>query len=185
MKDPLHLCHPPHFVSMVTLLDHKTTLKYLAHLGFKGDTTTALQLTRKKKIDAGKAVKSPARAVLNCFVFGKKGSGKTALLRRHISLAFNGKYAPTNDPYAVVNTVEINGTEKYLVMQEFGEGVAENVFEDKKKMTTADVLCFTFDSSDMRSFAYIAQLMTEVRYSPFFFPPPNPPTKHLSLSLSK
>jgi Ras family protein T1 len=51
-------------------------------------------------------------------------------------------------------------------MQEFGEGPAENLFEDnKKKLAPADVLCFVYDSSDMRSFAYIAQLMTDVRNS--------------------
>ena len=47
-------------------------------------------------------------------------------------------------------------------MQEFGEGFAEDVFEDKKKMATADALCFVYDSSDMRSFAYILQVMTDV-----------------------
>ena len=55
-------------------------------------------------------------------------------------------------------------------MQEFGEGFAEDVFEDKKKMTTADVLCFVYDSSDMRSFAYILQLMTDVTFLSSFIP---------------
>jgi len=101
---------------MQTLLDYKTTLKYLAYLGFKGDTTTALQVTRKRRVDDRKGGKPSPRSVLNCFVFGKKGSGKSALLRRHIGLPFREKYIPTEESYSVVNTAEINGTEKYLVV---------------------------------------------------------------------
>jgi len=151
---------------MITLLDHKTTLKYLAYLGFKGDTTAALNLIRKKRADDRKSTTGKAvnRSVLNCYVFGKKGSGKTALLRRHIGLPFREKYIPTEEPYSVVNTVEMNGAEKYLVLREFGEGFAEELFDDKRKLSQADVFCFVYDSSDQRSFAYIAQLMSEYRH---------------------
>jgi len=145
--------------AMLTLLDYKTTLKYLAYLGFKGDTTAALVVTPKRKDD--RKAKKVSRTVLNCFVIGKKGSGKTSILRKHIGGGFREKLPTTTNSYSVVNTVEINGTENYLVMQEFGEGKADQVLD--KKMPSADVICFVYDSSDMKSFAYVATLATKYR----------------------
>jgi hypothetical protein len=62
------------FVSMTTLLDHKSTLKYLAYLGFEGDTRTALKVTKPKRIDRKKG--KIQRNVFSCYVFGAPGSGK-------------------------------------------------------------------------------------------------------------
>lgn len=61
--------------SMTTLLNHKTTLSYLAYLGFfDNDTTKALKLTRRRKTDrkSGKL----QRDVFLSYVFGAAGSGK-------------------------------------------------------------------------------------------------------------
>lgn len=60
--------------SMTTLLDHRTTLKYLAYLGFEGDTRTALKVTKPKKVDRKKG--KIQRNVFSCYVFGAPGSGK-------------------------------------------------------------------------------------------------------------
>lgn len=59
---------------MTTLLDYKTTLKYLAYLGFEGDTRTALKVTKPKKVDRKKG--KIQRNVFSCYVFGAPGSGK-------------------------------------------------------------------------------------------------------------
>lgn len=59
---------------MTTLLDHRTTLKYLAYLGFEGDTRTALKITKPKKVDRKKG--KIQRNVFSCYVFGAPGSGK-------------------------------------------------------------------------------------------------------------
>jgi Ras family protein T1 len=59
---------------MTTLLDYKTTLAYLAYLGFEGDTTTALKVTRSRKADGKK--KRVTRNVFLCYVFGATGCGK-------------------------------------------------------------------------------------------------------------
>lgn len=63
--------------SMTTLLDHRTTLKYLAYLGFEGDTRTALKITKPKKVDRKKG--KIQRNVFSCYVFGAPGSGKVML----------------------------------------------------------------------------------------------------------
>lgn len=60
--------------SMSTLIDHQTTLKYLAYLGFDGDTRTALKVTRPKKADRKKG--KIQRGVFLCYVFGAPGTGK-------------------------------------------------------------------------------------------------------------
>jgi len=47
-------------------------------------------------------------------------------------------------------------------LQEFGESKAEEILDDKKKLASADVICFVYDSSDNKSFSYVAQLLQDV-----------------------
>lgn len=60
--------------SMTTMLDYQLTLRYLAYLGFEGDTTTAIKVTRPRKIDRRKG--KVQRNVFLCYVFGAPRSGK-------------------------------------------------------------------------------------------------------------
>jgi len=59
---------------MTTLLSYKTTLAYLAYLGYNGDTTSALKIIRPKK--AAKKIGKIQKNVFSCYVFGSPGSGK-------------------------------------------------------------------------------------------------------------
>lgn len=105
---------------MTTLLDHKTTLEYLAHLGYPGDpTTSALQVTRPRKLDRKKGKSS--RNVFLTFVCGAPGSGKTSLLRNFAGKSYLDTYHPTNKPISVVNSVDIDGSEKYLVVSFYND----------------------------------------------------------------
>ena len=100
---------------MTTLLDHKTTLEYLAYLGYPGDSTTsALQVTKPRKLDRKKGKSS--RNVFLTFVCGAAGSGKTSLLRNFAGKPYMDTYHPTKKPISVVNSVDIDGSEKYLVV---------------------------------------------------------------------
>lgn len=100
---------------MTTLLDHKTTLAYLAYLGFPHEPrTTALQVTRARKVDRRKG--KITRNVFLCYVCGAAGSGKTSLLRAFVGKPFRPAYEPTNKLISVVNAVDIDGSEKYLVV---------------------------------------------------------------------
>jgi len=100
---------------MTTLLDHKTTLAYLAYLGYPNEPrTNALQVTRARKIDRRKG--KVTRNVFLCYVCGAAGSGKTSLLRAFAGKPFNTLYEPTNKLISVVNSVDIDGSEKYLVV---------------------------------------------------------------------
>ena len=104
--------------SMTTLLDHKTTLAYLAYLGYPDEPrTTALQITRPRKVDRRKG--KVTRNVFLCYVCGAAGSGKTSLLRAFAGKSFNNAYEQTNKMVSVVNAVDIDGSEKYLVVSFF------------------------------------------------------------------
>nr|KAJ3419958.1 ERMES complex Ca(2+)-binding regulatory GTPase gem1 [Polyrhizophydium stewartii] len=143
--------------SMTTLLDYKVTLSYLAYLGFpNSDTTTALKVTRPRKFDRKRG--KIQRDVFLCYVFGATGSGKTTLMRGFAKKGFSETYTPTKNGYSVVNSVEIGGAEKYIVMQEFGPTVDAEVLQNRKKLDACDLLCFVYDSGDANSFAYVANL---------------------------
>jgi mitochondrial Rho GTPase 1 len=102
--------------SMTTLLEHKSTLAYLAYLGYPGESqTSALHVTRPRKIDRKKG--KSTRNVFLCYICGAAGSGKTSLLRAFSGKPFRQPYQPTTKVVSVVNSVDIDGSEKYLVVR--------------------------------------------------------------------
>ncbi|EJT98761.1 mitochondrial Rho 1 [Dacryopinax primogenitus] len=159
--------------SMTTLLDHKTTLAYLAHLGYplpstiipssspstattSVSTTTALQVTRPRRSD--RKARKTSRNVFLAYVLGAGGSGKSSLLRNFVDKPFTTEYQPTRSLLSVVNAVEVGGRERYLVLQEFGSKYESEVLRNQKKLDMADVIVFVHDSSDTNSFSYISNL---------------------------
>jgi Ras family protein T1 len=106
---------------MTTLQSYKTTLAYLAYLGYPhNDTTTAL------KVLTSNHEKASQRNVFLCYVFGAKGSGKvnflashlikTSLMKGLIGRTFDEAYTPTTEEYSVVNSVQVRGVEKDFVV---------------------------------------------------------------------
>ncbi|WWC64240.1 mitochondrial Rho GTPase 1 [Kwoniella dejecticola CBS 10117] len=155
--------------SMTTLLDHRTTLNYLAYLGYSSSpatdlpTPTALHITRPRKQD--RRARKVTRSAFLCYVLGATGSGKTSLLRSFVNKGFRGGddsigggYEPTTKVLSVVNSVEIEGAEKYLVLQEFGSKYESETLRNSKKLDMADVIIYVHDSSDTNSFSYISNL---------------------------
>ncbi|KAF8158952.1 mitochondrial Rho 1 [Mycena galopus ATCC 62051] len=143
--------------SMTTLLDHKTTLAYLAYLGYPHEPRTgALQVTRPRKTDRRKG--KVARNVFLCYVCGAAGSGKTSLLKAFAGKPISSTYEPTSKMISVVNSVAIDGSEKYLVLQEFGSNYEAETLRNSKKTDLADVIVYVHDSSDTNSFSYISNL---------------------------
>ncbi|KAI5807411.1 mitochondrial Rho GTPase 1 [Peziza echinospora] len=146
--------------SMTTFVEPKTTLAYLAYLGFesreKGGNTAALKLTkpRKRRKRAGRV----ERNVVLCYVLGASGSGKSCLLDAFLSRPFNTTYHPTIRPHSVVNSVELQGGKQcYLILQELGDH-EPSILENPAKLNSCDVVCYTYDSSDPDSFAHIVDL---------------------------
>lgn len=146
--------------SMTTFEEPKTTLEYLAYLGFettdRGGTTTALRMTkpRKHRDKPGRV----ERNVFLCYVLGAAGSGKSSLLNAFLNRPFSPTYNPTIQPRSAVNSVELSGGKQcYLILQELGE-VESAILENSAKLERCDLLCYTYDSSDPESFAYIVGL---------------------------
>ncbi|KTW25755.1 hypothetical protein T552_03368 [Pneumocystis carinii B80] len=145
--------------SMTTLLSYPTTLAYLAYLGFespgKEGTIDALHLTKPRK--RGKKLVKVNRNVFLCYVVGKRKSGKSCLLDSFINTPYNPKYTPTKGHRIVVNSVEIQSIQRYLVLEELTDDES-SVLSNPKKLDSCDVLCLTYDSSDPESFGYLLKL---------------------------
>lgn len=108
--------------SMTTLLDYKTTLAYLAYLGYPETQTSALLVTQPRKKDRKKG--KVTRNVFLCYVCGAAGSGKTSLLRAFVGKPYLKSYEPTTKMISVVNSVDINGSEKYLVVRVISQAIS-------------------------------------------------------------
>lgn len=149
--------------SMTTFTSPKTTLEYLAYLGFESSdrgnptTTAALKVTkpRKRRRRPGRV----GRNVVLCHVLGAPGSGKSALLDAFLARGFSSTYHPTIQPRTAVNTVELPGGKQcYLILDEFGELEPALLENQTKLLDQCDVVAYTYDSSDPDSFAYIPEI---------------------------
>lgn len=62
----------------MTLLDPARSLEYLIYLGYPGNPSSAIRVTRRRRLDRKK--QQSERNVFQCFVFGPRNSGKSALM---------------------------------------------------------------------------------------------------------
>ncbi|KAK7681576.1 ERMES complex Ca(2+)-binding regulatory GTPase gem1 [Cerrena zonata] len=148
---------------MTTLLDHKTALGFLAYFGYPSPRTSAFQVTRPRKAERRKG--KSTRNVFLCYICGAAGSGKTSLLKEFVGRKFGETYQPTKKMTSVVNSVDIEGSEKYLVLQEFGSKYEAETLKNSKKTDIADVIAYVYDSSDTNSFSYISNLRQQYSHS--------------------
>lgn len=147
--------------SMTTFMEPKTTLEYLAHLGFepatpRESTTSALKVTkaRKRRRRPGRV----ERNVVHCYVVGAAASGKSSLLDAFLNLPFDPLYRPSIKPRRAVNSVELpGGRQCYLILEELGE-LEPAILENQARLDACDLICYAYDSSDPDSFAHIADL---------------------------
>ena len=64
--------------ALMTILDPPSSLANLIYIGYGGDPAKALRVTRRRLADRKK--QKTERNVFQCFVFGPKKAGKSALL---------------------------------------------------------------------------------------------------------
>ncbi|EXK98824.1 mitochondrial Rho GTPase 1 [Fusarium oxysporum f. sp. raphani 54005] len=147
--------------SMTTFIEPKTTIGYLAYLGFeppnpKEPITAALKITkpRKRRRRPGRV----ERNVVLCYVLGASGAGKSALLDSFLNRPFDGLYHPTIKPRRAVNSVELpGGKQVYLILEELGE-LEPAILDNPAKLDACDLICYAYDSSDPDSFSHIVDL---------------------------
>ena len=148
--------------SMTTFFSPSTTLAYLAYLGFEPSatnprltTTSALKLTKPRKRRKRATVE---RNVLLAYILGGPGSGKSSILDAFLGRPFSSTYHPTIKPRTAVNSVELPGGKQCtLILEELGE-LEPAILENEAKLFTADILVYTYDSSDPDSFSHITNL---------------------------
>ncbi|MCJ1364453.1 ERMES complex Ca(2+)-binding regulatory GTPase gem1 [Acarospora aff. strigata] len=148
--------------SMTTYTEPKTTISYLAYLGFespdRGGTTAALKITKARK-----RRKRPGRVERNvvlCYILGAASSGKSSLLDAFLSRPFSQTYHPTIKSRTAVNSVELPGGKQcYLILEELGE-LEPAILDNQAKLDACDIICYTYDSSDPDSFSHIVELRT-------------------------
>ncbi|KAK3585182.1 hypothetical protein CHS0354_001817 [Potamilus streckersoni] len=144
--------------TLTTLLDVPRTLEQLAYVGYHyhyDSQQTAIQVTRDKKIDLEK--RQTARNVFRCHVLGPKSAGKTSFLQG--LLGRNLKYLATLSKEQLssftINTVQVYGQEKYLMLHEVDVAVADMLSPTE---TNCDVACLLYDVRNPRSFEFCARM---------------------------
>ncbi|KAG5941754.1 ERMES complex Ca(2+)-binding regulatory GTPase gem1 [Claviceps sorghi] len=150
--------------SMTTFLEPRTTIEYLAYLGFespntKEGITAALKVTksRKRRRRPGRV----ERNVVFCYLIGAPGAGKSSLLDAFLNRPFDGLYHPTIKPRRAVNSVELpGGKQVYLIFEELGE-LEPAILENRTKLDSCDLICYSYDSSDPDSFSHIVDMRSK------------------------
>nr|XP_030140775.3 WD repeat-containing protein 90 isoform X6 [Taeniopygia guttata] len=144
--------------TLVAYLDVRRCLECLGYLGYpilseQDSQTQALTVTREKRIDLEKG--QTQRNVFLCKVLGARGAGKSAFLQAFLgrSLAAQ-RESPGQPSLYTINTVQVNGQEKYLILYEVS---ADTTFS-KPSDTACDVACFIYSLSDPKSFSYCASI---------------------------
>ncbi|XP_036134767.1 mitochondrial Rho GTPase 2 isoform X3 [Molossus molossus] len=139
--------------TLVTYLDVRRCLEHLGYLGYptlcKQDSQAhAITVTREKRLDQEKG--QTQRNVLLCKVVGACGVGKSAFLQAFLGRGL-GETRELHKVPAVyaINTVQVNGQEKYLILCEVDAGSLLSTALD----AACDVACLMFDGTDPQSFA--------------------------------
>ncbi|KAG2405798.1 hypothetical protein LR48_Vigan902s000200 [Vigna angularis] len=147
--------------TLMTLLDPPCSLANLIYIGYSGNPAAALRVTRRRAVDRKK--QATERNVFQCYVFGCKSSGKSALLDSLLGRPFSNNYIPSTVERFAVNAVElIGGARKTLVLREIPESKVSNVFSNKDYLAACDVAVFVYDSSDELSWRKSRDLLEKV-----------------------
>ncbi|XP_048336186.1 mitochondrial Rho GTPase 1 [Ziziphus jujuba] len=149
--------------ALMTLLDPTCSMENLLYIGYIGDLSSAIRVTRTRRLDRKR--QQSQRSVFQCFVFGPKKSGKSALLDSFLGrpFSYHGYTAMTDERYAA-NIVYRPDWEskKTLVLQEIPEDEVSKLFSRKDSLAACDVAVFVYDASDESSWNKATKFLVEV-----------------------
>lgn len=151
---------------MTTLVEYKTTLEYLAWLGYDRPgraLVLALKVTRprRRRTRNGHTFRTHTadRLVFLCFLVGPGGAGKSLLLALFLQRRYLELHAPTLHPTRAVNSVELpGGRQCHVILEELG-AMEGPVLANADRLAACDVICYTYDLLDPELF----QSLVEVR----------------------
>jgi len=147
--------------TLTTLLDAHATLEHLAYLGYTyysgdGDQTSALQVTRDKRVDLAK--KQTSRNVYRCHVIGPRDAGKTTFCQGILGRSRQdvAHIRSSDFPKNTINTVSVYGQEKYLTLEDIDLRNVHDALMPSEVL--CDVACLVYDVANPRSFEFVARI---------------------------
>lgn len=147
--------------ALMTLLNPSFSVENLIYIGFPGEPLSAVRVTRKRRMDRKK--QHSERNALQCFVFGPRKSGKSAILNSFIGRPYSEAYNPTNEDRYAVNVVDISReNRKYLVLKEIPDGEVARLVADKESLASCDIAVFVHDRSDESSWRASYDLLVQI-----------------------
>ncbi|KAL6564345.1 Mitochondrial Rho GTPase 1 [Orobanche minor] len=148
--------------ALMTSLDPVLSIANLIYVGHNCDAASALHITRRRSLD--RKNQQTERNVFQCYVFGPKNAGKSALLMSLLGRPFSEKsYIPSSGEQYAVNVVDQReGDKKTLVLREIPEDGAKRLLSDKAFLAACDVAVFVYDSSNEYSFKGALELLSYV-----------------------
>ncbi|XP_021742480.1 mitochondrial Rho GTPase 1-like [Chenopodium quinoa] len=147
--------------ALMTLLEPAKSVEYLKYIMYGGDAASAIRLTRRRRIDRKK--RQSERNVYQCFVFGPRKAGKSALLDAFLGRPFSESNGANTEERYAVNVVEgSSGSKKFLVLREIPEDKVKSILSSKDSLAACDIAIFVYDSSDELSWKKTAELLVEV-----------------------
>ncbi|KAJ0469035.1 putative small GTPase, EF-hand domain, EF-hand domain pair, EF hand associated, type-1, MIRO [Helianthus annuus] len=147
--------------AFMTVLDPVLSVENLIYIGYAGDPSSAVRVTRKRRVDRKK--QSSDRNVFQCFVFGPKEAGKSSLLHSFVGRQFTEAYTPTTEERYAVNTVDQpDGTKKTLILREIPEDAIGKLLVNKDALAACDIAVFVHDSSNVSSWTRATELLVQV-----------------------
>ncbi|KAK7355811.1 hypothetical protein VNO80_15073 [Phaseolus coccineus] len=147
--------------ALMTLLDPKLSLANLIYIGYKGNPAAAFRVSRKRSLDRKKQMTE--RNVFQCYVFGSKHAGKSALLYSLLGRPFSNNYTPTTVEQYATNVIELKGvTRKILILREIPEDRLPEFLSNQDCLAACDVAVFVYDSSDEYSWKKTRDLLEKV-----------------------
>ncbi|KAE9611490.1 hypothetical protein Lal_00011837 [Lupinus albus] len=147
--------------ALMTLLDPPHSLANLVYIGYSGNPASALRVTQKRSVDRKK--QKTERNVFQCYVFGSKNAGKSALLHSLLGRPFSSNYTPTKVEQYAANVIElIGGSKKTLILREIPEDGVLKLLSNQDCLAACDVAVFVYDSSDEYSWKKSRDLLEKV-----------------------
>ncbi|KAI3704313.1 hypothetical protein L1987_74530 [Smallanthus sonchifolius] len=147
--------------ALMSVLDPVLTVENLIYIGYAGDPSSAVRVTRKRRVDRKK--QSSERNVFQCFVFGSKEAGKSSFLHSFVGRPFSEVYMPTTEEQYTVTTVDQpDGTKKTLILREIPEDAVEKLLSHNDALAACDIAVFVHDSSNEPSWMRATELLVQV-----------------------